>query len=66
MASWFNLGMHSLVPEPNRVIAAGQHPVGGKFVTPTLGASSAYKFCQCAAYVMSVFEETETDVQFAI
>lgn len=35
-ASWFNLETHWLLPEPNRVMAAGKHPVGGRVVTPNL------------------------------
>ncbi|KAG7027229.1 hypothetical protein SDJN02_11240 [Cucurbita argyrosperma subsp. argyrosperma] len=29
MASWFNLWMHWLLPEPNRVMDAGKQPIGG-------------------------------------
>lgn len=37
--------LHWLLPEPNRVIAPGKHPVGGKLVTPILRAPSPYNLC---------------------
>lgn len=50
IASWFSLATHWLLPAPNKVIAAGKHPVGGKFVTPILRAPKLYKFCQKRDY----------------
>lgn len=44
-ASWFNLGMHSLLPAPNKVMAAGKHPSGGSVVTPILRTPIPYRFC---------------------
>lgn len=65
MASWFNLGMHWFLPKPNRVIAAGKHPVGGKLMTPILRAPSPYKFCHSNAYVMRVYmkKQMQNDIQ---
>lgn len=44
-ASLFSLSTHWLLPLPNRVIDAGKHPSGGKFVTPILLAPSPYRVC---------------------
>lgn len=44
-ASLFNLATHWLLPLPNRVIAAGKQPIGGKLVTPILLAPSPYRVC---------------------
>lgn len=45
MASWFSLATHKLVPDPNSVIAAGKHPVGGRVVTPILRTPRRYRLC---------------------
>lgn len=44
-AFWFSLATHRLLPEPNSVIAAGRHPIGGSVVTPTLLTPRACRFC---------------------
>lgn len=42
-ASLFNFDTHSLLSEPNMVIAAGKHPNGGNDVTPIFLAPSLYR-----------------------
>ncbi|CAL5334632.1 unnamed protein product [Camellia sinensis] len=44
MASWFSLATHWLLPDPNIVMAAGKHPVGGNVVTPIFLTPRRYRF----------------------
>lgn len=44
-ASWFNLATHLLLSDPNIVMAAGRHPIGGSVVTPIFLAPKSYRFC---------------------
>ncbi|KAL8152883.1 LOW QUALITY PROTEIN: hypothetical protein V2J09_010643 [Rumex salicifolius] len=45
IASLFSLSTHLLVPPPNRVMAAGKHPNGGRLVTPILFTPTPYSAC---------------------
>lgn len=45
-ASLLSLATHWLLPPPNRVMAAGKHPIGGKLVTPILLTPSPYNVCK--------------------
>jgi hypothetical protein len=54
-ASLFNLPTHWLPPNPNIVMAAGRHPIGGSDVTPILLAPNAYSLCHKCLFSNSEF-----------
>lgn len=54
-ASWFKFGTHWLLPRPNRVMAAGKHPNGGRDVTPIFLTPKLYRLCHQAI----IFLETD-------